>query len=181
MSSTKNAQDVKKEEFRKYLDKGGVIELLTKGLVALYEEPEKPGDAVQFLRSNMGAGAAEKLELEQLQKENAELKQRISDLETSNSQLMQKISAEQPAEAAAVAVAETLPTTDPEPADQPGEKSAAMETEGETTKTTETAADKVEEGATEEKKAEEESDNKMETEEAKDDKIAGEVPQEEIE
>ena len=32
----------KKEEFRKYLERSGVIDALTMVLVALYEEPEKP-------------------------------------------------------------------------------------------------------------------------------------------
>lgn len=32
----------KKEEFRKYLEQTGVIDQLTKTLVGLYEEPEKP-------------------------------------------------------------------------------------------------------------------------------------------
>ena len=32
--------DSKKEEFRKYLEKSGVIDALTKVLVGLYEEPE---------------------------------------------------------------------------------------------------------------------------------------------
>lgn len=32
----------KKEEFRKYLENAGVIDQLTKVLVGLYEEPERP-------------------------------------------------------------------------------------------------------------------------------------------
>ena len=35
--STKMSQDAKKDEFRKYLEKAGVLELLTKSLVQLYE------------------------------------------------------------------------------------------------------------------------------------------------
>ena len=35
--SAKLSQDAKKDEFRKYLEKGGVLELLTKSLVSLYE------------------------------------------------------------------------------------------------------------------------------------------------
>ena len=35
-------QDAKKEEFRKYLEKAGVLELLTKSLVQLYEVPYVP-------------------------------------------------------------------------------------------------------------------------------------------
>ena len=36
--------------FRKYLEKAGVLELLTKSLVQLYEEPQKPDDALTYLK-----------------------------------------------------------------------------------------------------------------------------------
>ena len=52
MSSYKPA-DSKKEEFRKYLEKAGVLDALTKTLVTLYEEPEKPNNALDFLRKNL--------------------------------------------------------------------------------------------------------------------------------
>ena len=39
----------KKEEFRKYLERAGVIDQLTKVLVGLYEEPDKPANAIEFL------------------------------------------------------------------------------------------------------------------------------------
>ena len=39
--------DSKKEEFRKYLEKSGVIDQLTRVLVGLYEEPEKPNNAIE--------------------------------------------------------------------------------------------------------------------------------------
>jgi len=39
--------DSKKEEFRKYLERSGVIDVFTKVLVALYEEPEKPSNALE--------------------------------------------------------------------------------------------------------------------------------------
>ena len=45
----------KKEEFRKYLDKSGVVDQLTKVLVGLYEEPEKPSNAVDFIKKCLGA------------------------------------------------------------------------------------------------------------------------------
>lgn len=45
--------DSKKEEFRKYLEKAGVLDALTKTLVCLYEEPEKPNNALDFLRKNL--------------------------------------------------------------------------------------------------------------------------------
>lgn len=37
----------KREEFRKYLEKTGVMDALTKVLVCLYEEPDKPEDALE--------------------------------------------------------------------------------------------------------------------------------------
>lgn len=44
----------KKEEFRKYLEQTGAIDQLTKVLVGLYEEPEKPTDAVEFIKKYLG-------------------------------------------------------------------------------------------------------------------------------
>ena len=38
--------DTQKEEFRKYLEANGVISQLTKVLVGLYEEPERPANAI---------------------------------------------------------------------------------------------------------------------------------------
>lgn len=38
----------KSEEFRKYLERAGVMDALTKVLVSLYEEPEKPDDALEY-------------------------------------------------------------------------------------------------------------------------------------
>ena len=43
------------EEFRKYLEKAGVIDQLTKVLVGLYEEPEKPGNVIEFIKKSLGA------------------------------------------------------------------------------------------------------------------------------
>eukprot|EP00608_Synchroma_pusillum_P003406 CAMPEP_0198433918 /NCGR_PEP_ID=MMETSP1452-20131203/29301_1 /TAXON_ID=1181717 /ORGANISM="Synchroma pusillum, Strain CCMP3072" /LENGTH=90 /DNA_ID=CAMNT_0044154417 /DNA_START=20 /DNA_END=292 /DNA_ORIENTATION=+ len=75
----------KKEEFRTYLEKSGVIDALTKVLVGLYEEPERPGNAVDYLKRYMGAPTgvdveALKAELEALRAENNELKQTNADL-----------------------------------------------------------------------------------------------------
>jgi len=38
----------KKEEFRRYLEGAGVLDAFTKVLVGLYEEPEKPRDALEY-------------------------------------------------------------------------------------------------------------------------------------
>ncbi|KAF2901057.1 hypothetical protein ILUMI_05113 [Ignelater luminosus] len=39
----------KREEFRKYLEKTGVMDALTKVLVSLYEEPDKPENAIEYI------------------------------------------------------------------------------------------------------------------------------------
>ena len=41
--------ECKREEFRKYLEKTGVMDALTKVLVSLYEEPDKPENAVEYI------------------------------------------------------------------------------------------------------------------------------------
>lgn len=40
--------DSKREEFRKYLERAGVMDALTKVLVMLYEEVDKPQDALEY-------------------------------------------------------------------------------------------------------------------------------------
>lgn len=77
----------KKEEFRKYLERSGVIDALTKVLVALYEEPEKPANALDFIKQYLGAptsGDVEtmKAEKDELVKKNEEQKKELEVLPT---------------------------------------------------------------------------------------------------
>ena len=79
--------DSKKEEFRKYLEKSGVIDALTKVLVGLYEEPERPPNAVDYIKRYMGAPTgidvdALRQENEDLKKEREELRSTIDELNT---------------------------------------------------------------------------------------------------
>lgn len=39
--------DTKREEFRKYLERCGIMDALTKALVCLYEESDKPEDPLE--------------------------------------------------------------------------------------------------------------------------------------
>jgi hypothetical protein len=59
-----------------------VIDALTKVLVGLYEEPERPANAVDYIKRYLGAPAgvdveALKAELSRLKKENTELRDKI--------------------------------------------------------------------------------------------------------
>lgn len=40
--------DSKREEYRKYLEKTGALDSLTKVLLMLYEETEKPTDSLEY-------------------------------------------------------------------------------------------------------------------------------------
>ena len=85
--SSYQTPDSKKEEFRKYLEKSGVIDALTKVLVGLYEEPERPPNAVDYIKRYMGAPTgvdveALRTENESLRKEREELRNTIDELNT---------------------------------------------------------------------------------------------------
>ncbi len=77
--------DSHKEEFRKYLEKSGVITQLTRVLVGLYEEPERPTQAIDYIKKYLGAPTGvdvEELRVdnEQLNKKNAELQKQVDSL-----------------------------------------------------------------------------------------------------
>merc|ERR1712000_93610 len=76
----------KKEEFRKYLEKTGVVDQITRVLVGLYEQDEKPNNAVDYVKKFLGAPTdvdvtALKSENDSLKKQNKELKTKIQELE----------------------------------------------------------------------------------------------------
>eukprot|EP01113_Clastostelium_recurvatum_P036147 TRINITY_DN5118_c0_g1_i1.p1 TRINITY_DN5118_c0_g1~~TRINITY_DN5118_c0_g1_i1.p1 ORF type:complete len:107 (-),score=23.91 TRINITY_DN5118_c0_g1_i1:262-546(-) len=75
-------QAAEKEEFRNYLEKTGVVDALTKVLVGLYEEPEKPSDALDFIKRHLGSVIG--VDIDGLKQEN-------QDLKTQNQELQQKI------------------------------------------------------------------------------------------
>ena len=84
--------------FRKYLEKGGAYESLAKSLVALYEEPEQPHDALGYLKNNFAGHSSLVNDLEAAKSENGQLKQRMETLEkelgavkTENRQLKPKM------------------------------------------------------------------------------------------
>merc|ERR1712242_470904 len=86
--------DARREEFRRYLEKEGILESLTKVLVALYEEPDKPSDALSFVRNNFAASEMQTMraQVDNLTKENEQLKTKISTLEAGKTAHEKKIS-----------------------------------------------------------------------------------------
>mmetsp|Transcript_8892 Transcript_8892/g.21745 ORF Transcript_8892/g.21745 Transcript_8892/m.21745 type:complete len:150 (-) Transcript_8892:2779-3228(-) len=65
----------KKEEFRKYLEKAGVLDALTKVLVGLYEEPERPNNAIEYIKRYLGA--PKNIDVEGLKRENDQLRRQV--------------------------------------------------------------------------------------------------------
>merc|ERR1712127_316278 len=84
--------EAKKEEFRTYLEKAGVIDQLTKVLVGLYEEPEKPGNAIEFIKKCLGAPSD--TDVEQLKADNEELRRNKAELEKKIEDLKRDLEAE---------------------------------------------------------------------------------------
>jgi hypothetical protein len=95
MTSYKPA-DSKREEFRKYLEKSGVLDALTKVLVGLYEEPEKPNNAIDFLKQHLGASGPESPDVEALKLEVTELRQKNEQLLEENADLKQRLTQYEP-------------------------------------------------------------------------------------
>jgi hypothetical protein len=77
-SSNNNTDNNKKEEFRRYLDKTGVLDALTRVLVGLYEEPERPQNAIEYIKRYIGA--PQNVDVEGLKRENEQLRQELEKL-----------------------------------------------------------------------------------------------------
>ncbi|KAL4662524.1 C-Myc-binding protein [Macaca nemestrina] len=90
------AADSKREQFRRYLEKSGVLDTLTKVLVALYEEPEKPNSALDFLKHHLGAATPENPEIELLRLELAEMKEKYEAIVEENKKLKAKLAQYEP-------------------------------------------------------------------------------------
>lgn len=72
------SSEAKKEEFRKYLETNQVIDALTRVLVNLYEEPDKPEEPVEYIKRVLGGASA--ADYEALQQENAQLRAEVEAL-----------------------------------------------------------------------------------------------------
>ncbi|XP_008210298.1 c-Myc-binding protein homolog [Nasonia vitripennis] len=85
ISTTVKPNEVKREEFRKYLEHHGVMDALTTVLVSLYEENERPDDALEYIRKHFAVNDVLKpdstLEVESLKRDLAEAKSQIAELQ----------------------------------------------------------------------------------------------------
>lgn len=72
------SSEAKKEEFRKYLENCQVVDALTRVLVNLYEEPDRPEDPVEYIKRVLGGASA--ADYEALQQENARLRAEVESL-----------------------------------------------------------------------------------------------------
>ncbi|KAL7107869.1 hypothetical protein ACP275_06G081100 [Erythranthe tilingii] len=71
-------KEAKKEAFRKYLESSGVLDALTKVLVALYEQNDKPSSAVEFVQQKLGGPTL--AEYEKVQAEFSDLQTKYNEL-----------------------------------------------------------------------------------------------------
>ena len=70
--------EAKKEDFRKYLEKSNVIDSLTKVLVNLYEEPERPDKPMEFIKKALGGPV--QADVDALRQENESLRAEVDAL-----------------------------------------------------------------------------------------------------
>lgn len=71
-------KEAKKEAFRKYLESSGVLDALTKVLVALYEQNDKPSSDVEFVQQKLGGPTVS--EYEKLQADMLDLQIKYNEL-----------------------------------------------------------------------------------------------------
>jgi|ERR1711881_1915 len=97
--SAYKAGDSKREEFRRYLERAGVIDALTKVLVNLYEEPEKPNNALDFLFTNLGSDGPASADVEGLKTDIVDLRAKLALLAEENEDLRGRLAKYEPSSA----------------------------------------------------------------------------------
>ncbi|XP_034016094.1 C-Myc-binding protein [Thalassophryne amazonica] len=90
------SSESKREQFRRYLEKSGVLDTITSILVALYEEPDKPDNALDFIKLHLGAAGPEPADAESLRTELVELQQKCNLLMEENKELKNRLAQFEP-------------------------------------------------------------------------------------
>lgn len=83
--------DCKRDQFRKYIESKGVIDMITKVLIKLLEAPVKPEHPMDFIRDNLGATMYERNQIEQLEQQVNDYKKEVSDLKSQIDELKSKL------------------------------------------------------------------------------------------
>ena len=83
--NTAQGIDAKTDRFTQYLDRSEAVDRIAKALVALYEEPQKPDNPIQFIKQFLGAAAVADVaklqwEVEQLKEKNDGLERRVDEM-----------------------------------------------------------------------------------------------------
>ena len=89
MATQAKTIEAKKDEFRSYLEKTGVVDQLTKVLVSLYEETDKPTNPIEFIKRNMSA--PEEIDQDNLKNEYLKLKEENEKLRVRVTELQKQI------------------------------------------------------------------------------------------
>ncbi|KAJ0003478.1 hypothetical protein NQD34_008576 [Periophthalmus magnuspinnatus] len=97
MAHYRTSNESKREQFRRYLEKCGVLDTLTSVLVALYEEADKPSNALDFIKLHLGAAGPEPADTEALRMELSDLQQKCNMLMEENKELRNRLMQYEPA------------------------------------------------------------------------------------
>ncbi|KAL6099399.1 mycbp [Pungitius sinensis] len=81
----------KREEFRRYLEKSGVLDTITSVLVQLYEENDKPDNALDFIKAQLNGAGPDPVDSEALRMELADLQQKCNLLMGENKELRNRL------------------------------------------------------------------------------------------
>lgn len=73
------------------MEKAGVLDSLMSVLVTLYEEPEKPDNALEFVKQHLAAVVSPPPETEALQQEVMELREKYARLMQENKELKNRL------------------------------------------------------------------------------------------
>ncbi|XP_054596973.1 c-Myc-binding protein isoform X1 [Nothobranchius furzeri] len=89
-SSLQGGSDSKREQFRRYLEKAGVVDSLTSVFVSLYEQQEKPTNALEYVKQCLNA-VGQNPDTDALQQELNKLRQEIARLTEENKDLRARL------------------------------------------------------------------------------------------
>lgn len=110
--------DARRDEFRKYLERTGVLDMFTKVLSKLMTETDKPEDAIEFIRANLGDSLNDKDTILSLNQKLVDANILIEELRTKLRQYepMEGVESETDNVPEPVAVPDTEADADPSPA-----------------------------------------------------------------